>query len=538
MVEEQAGLRRVATVVAGGASEEEVFAAVTEEVGQVLAIEIASIGRYESDGTATFPAVWTNAGFFVPPANRWPLEGKNLPTLVAQTGRPARMDSFVDASGAIGASGRERGYRSQVGTPIVVEGRVWGLMIATSTAEEPLPSDTEARLASYTELLSTAIANAESRAGLGELAAEQAALRRVATLVAQGVHPQELFTAVVEEVGQLLPVDYTHMGRYEPDGAFTFVAVWSRANPLVRVGSRLRLGGKNPGTMVFETGRPARIDGFADASGPIGVLGRESGVRSAIGTPITVEGRLWGSMSAGSIDQPLPSDTDTRLAQFTELVGMAIANAENRAELTASRARIVAAADESRRRIERDLHDGAQQRLVHAVIVLKLALRALANGDPGADELVAEGLRHTEQANSELRELAHGILPGALRRGGLRAGVDALASRVSLPVSADVSVERLPASVEATAYFVISEALTNVVKHSRAHGATVIARTGPGQLRVEVSDDGVGGASRGANTGLRGLEDRVSALNGRLVLDSPPGGGTRVCALLPIPDPR
>jgi signal transduction histidine kinase len=513
MAEEQAGLRRVATVVAGGASQEEVFAAVTEEVGQVLAIEIASIGRYESDGTATFPAVWTNAGFFVPPANRWPLEGKNTPTLVAQTGRPARMDSFVDASGAIGASSRERGYRSQVGTPIVVEGRVWGLMIATSTAEEPLPSDTEARLASYTELLSTAIANAESRAGLGELAAEQAALRRVATLVAQGVHPQELFTAVVEEVGQLLPVDYTHMGRYEPDGAFTFVAVWSRANPLVRVGSQLRLG-------------------------PIGALGPESGVRSAIGTPITVEGRLWGSMSAGSIDQPLPSDTDKRLAQFTELVGMAIANAENRAELTASRARIVAAADESRRRIERDLHDGAQQRLVHAVIVLKLALRALANGDPGAGELVAEGLRHAEQANSELRELAHGILPGALRRGGLRAGVDALASRVSIPVSADVSVERLPASVEATAYFVISEALTNVVKHSRAHRATVMARTGPGQLRVEVSDDGVGGAVSGGNTGLRGLEDRVSALNGRLVLDSPPGGGTRVCALLPIPDRR
>jgi signal transduction histidine kinase len=303
------------------------------------------------------------------------------------------------------------------------------------------------------------------------------------------------------------------MGRYEPDGAFTFVAVWSRANPLVRVGSQLRLG-------------------------PIGALGPESGLRSAIGTPITVEGRLWGSMSAGSIDQPLPSDTDKRLAQFTELVGMAIANAENRAELTASRARIVAAADESRRRIERDLHDGAQQRLVHAVIVLKLALRSLANGDPGAGELVAEGLRHAEQANSELRELAHGILPGALRRGGLRAGVDALASRVSLPVSADVSVERLPASVEATAYFVISEALTNVVKHSRAHRATVMARTGPGQLRVEVSDDGVGGAVSGGNTGLRGLEDRVSALNGRLVLDSPPGGGTRVCALLPIPDQR
>lgn len=287
---------------------------------------------------------------------------------------------------------------------------------------------------------------------------------------------------------------------------------------------------------MFETGRPGRIDGYPDASGPLGVTGRELGIRSSAGTPIIVEGQVWGVMIAGStLEQSLPADTEARLGSFTELVATAVANAESRAELAASRARIVIAADESRRRIERDLHDGAQQRLVHAVIVLKLALRALANADANAGELVAEALRHAEQANSELRELAHGILPAALTRGGLRAGVEGLVSRVSVPVSVEVSVERLPAGVEATAYFVVSEALTNVVKHARAGGARVTARVERGELRVEVRDDGVGGARGGDGTGLGGLADRVAAVDGRLVLESPPGGGTRVCALLPVP---
>jgi signal transduction histidine kinase len=240
---------------------------------------------------------------------------------------------------------------------------------------------------------------------------------------------------------------------------------------------------------------------------------------------------------AGSrLEQPPPGDTEARLANFTELVATAIANAESRAALAASRARIVAAADQSRRRIERDLHDGAQQRLVHAVIVLKLALRAVLNADADAGELVAEALRHAEQANFELRELAHGILPAALTRGGLRAGVEALVSRVSLPVSVEVSVARLPTGVEATAYFVVSEALTNVVKHAHADGARVTARVERGELHVEVRDDGVGGARCGDSSGLGGLEDRVSALDGRLVVESPWGGGTSVLAVLPVSD--
>ena len=538
LAEEQAALRRVATLVAAGAPPQQVFSAVVEEVGHLLPVDLANMCRYNTDRTQTFVATWGRPGKRFPQGSRWPLGGKNLGTIVFETGRPARIDDYSDASGPVSRVARETDLRSAVGTPIVVDSRLWGMIGVGSSGAEPLPPDTEARLASFTELVATAIANAESRGELARLAEQQAALRRVATLVARGTPPEEVFAAVVDEVGELLPVESASMGRYDSDGSLTFVATWGKGVEPFAVGSRQRLGGKNLGTIVSETGRPARLDHYADTtSGPLGTGVKEAGIRSSVATPIMVEGRLHGVIAAGSVmEQPLPPDTEARLADFTELVSMAIANAESRGALAASRARIVAAADESRRRIERDLHDGAQQRLVHAVIGLKLALRALSDGDANAVELVAEGLRHAQEANSELRELAHGILPAALTRGGLQAGVRALVSRVSLPVSVDVAVERLPAGVEATAYFVISEALTNVVKHAHADGAEVTARVEDGHLRVEVRDDGVGGARGDHATGLGGLEDRVSALGGRLVLESPPDGGTRVCALLPVSD--
>jgi GAF domain-containing protein len=536
LVEEQAALRRVATLVARGARPGEVFRAVAEEVAGLIPVTSAAMGQFDPDGLVSTVAAWSPGEVAFPVGNRWDPEGNNVTGIVFATGRPARLDDFSDASGPIGVHARDVGYRSAVGSPIKVEGKVWGVMSAASSAVEPLPADTEARLASFTELVATAIANAESRVALARLAEEQAALRRVATLVARGVPPEEVFAAVTEEVVRLLPVDFAHMGRYEPDAVVTVLAASGSTAEDFPVGRGWSLGGKNVATIVFETGRPGRLDDYGAAHGVLGLTGRELGMRSSAGTPIIVEGRVWGVVVAGSTARPsLPSDIERRLGSFTELVATAVANAESRADLAASRARIVAAADESRRRIERDLHDGAQQRLVHAVIVQKLALRALSNGDPKASELVAEALRYTEQANAELRELAHGILPAALIRGGLRAGVEALVSRVPLPVSVDVPGERLPAGVEATAYFVVSEALTNVVKHARAAGAQVTALVERGELRVEVRDDGVGGARGGHGTGLGGLEDRVSALDGRLVLESPPSGGTRVSALLPVP---
>jgi GAF domain-containing protein len=551
LAEEQAALRRVATLVAQGVLPEELFVAVAEEIVNVLPVRGARIGRYESDGTVTFVATIAEPGavgalaasrLMLVPKNL-PLGGNNLATAVFETGRPARLE-HDDASGPIVAGIRGIGGGSGVGTPIVVDGRLWGLATAGTTVERPLPRDTEARLTDFTELLATAIANAESRARVARLAEEQAALRRVATLVARGVPPEELFAAVTEEVVRVLPVDLARMGRYESDGMFTYIAASGTAGAVAHIGIPLMLGGRNLATIVSETGRPARIDDFADAAGPIGVAVRlhdavvARGVGSAVGTPIIVEGRLWGIVIAGStLEQPLPPDTEARLVDFTALVAMAIANAQSRAELTASRARIVAAADETRRRIERDLHDGAQQRLVHTVILQQLALRALENGDANLGELMAEALQHAEQANSELSELAHGILPSVLTREGLRAGVQALVSRMSLPVSVEMSAERLPAGVEATAYFVVSEALTNVVKHAHADRAAVTARVGRGVLRIEICDQGVGGARVRDGTGLHGLEDRVSALDGRLVVESSGGQGTRVYALLPVPDP-
>jgi GAF domain-containing protein len=537
LVEEQAALQRVATLVARRMHQDELFAVVIEEVGRLLPAEYAFLGRYAPDGTLVVVGAWDGgAGQDLAVGSRRAVGGKNLVTIVLDTRRSARMDNYGDASGPLGVGGRERGIRSAVATPIMVEGRLWGVAVAGSCGDQPLPADAEPRLGSFTELVATAIATAESRAGLARLAEEQAALRRIATLVAGGVPPEQVFAAVTEEVERLLPVDFAHMGRYEPDDTFTILAVAGNRTERFALGNRWPLGGKNLATTVFETGRPARIDHYAaNSSGPVGAAARELGTRSAVGTPIMVEGHLWGMIGVGSSqERPLPRNTEARLGSFTELVATAIANAEGRVALAASRVRIVAAADDSRRRIERDLHDGAQQRLVQAVIMLKLALRALADADAGASEMVAEALRHAEQANAELRELAHGILPAALTRGGLQAGVKTLVSRVSLPVSVDVRVQRLPASVEATAYFVISEALTNAVKHARATGASVTARVERGELRVEVSDDGVGGARGDHGTGLGGLEDRVSALDGRFALDSRPGQGTRVRARLPV----
>jgi signal transduction histidine kinase len=254
---------------------------------------------------------------------------------------------------------------------------------------------------------------------------------------------------------------------------------------------------------------------------------------AAVGAPIVVAGRVWGLIAAMSPDVPLAVGTEHRLAQFAELVAAAIGNAESRAQLTASRARVVAAADESRRRIQRDLHDGAQQRLVHTVLTLKLAKETLAGaGGPGA-ELVAEALDNAQRATTELRELAHGIMPAALSRGGLRAGVESLAGHVALPVAVDVPTERLPPALETTAYFIVAEGLTNVVKHAGARSAQVRAVLDEGALQLEVRDDGAGGADRTRGSGLVGLADRVDALGGTFTISSPPGEGTAIVVELP-----
>jgi signal transduction histidine kinase len=364
------------------------------------------------------------------------------------------------------------------------------------------------------------------------------ALRRIATLVARGAPADELFAHVAEEVGQLFPVDFAYLGRYEADGTTTFVGVWNRGAPLLEAGTRIVRGGENLNTLISQTGRSARIEDYAALSGPIGAVGRQLGVRSGIGAPILVEDRLWGLMAAGSrLRQTLPPDTDARLASFTDLIATAIANAESRAELAASRARIVAAADETRRRIERDLHDGAQQRLVSLGLELRTAQAAVP---PELRELenevshVADGLAKLQE---ELREIARGIHPAILAEGGLEPALKTLARRSPLPVELDVHApERLPDQVEVAAYYIAAEALTNAAKHADASVVSVEVEAADGALRLSVRDDGCGGADPARGSGLVGLRDRVETLGGTICVDSPPGAGTHVGVELPLAD--
>jgi signal transduction histidine kinase len=708
LAEEQAALRRVATLVARATPPEAVFAAVAEEVGQLLPVDSASLCRYEPNDTLMFVSQWGSVAVGFPVGSRWMLGGHNLGTLVFQTGRPARIDGYAEnSSGAIAAGIRKEGLRSAVGTPVIVDGRLWGLIAAGSTRGQPLPPDTETRLASFTELVATAIASTDGRAALARLAEEQAALRRVATLVARATPPQEVFAAVAGEVGRLLAVDSAILVRYDPQDMIEVVGTWIAAGgpAPTPVGGRLPLGGRNVTTAVYQTGRPARID-YSDVSGVIGqVASCDWGLRSSIGvpvsaesrlwgcmvvafsgqelqrlsadtearltsftelvataianaqsrasvarlaqeqaalrrvatlvargvppvevfsavsdevarlfgaqagvlrfehespavvfagvaktfdlpvtmrwefqpgmasaevyrtgrsarvdamdwssargpvaaaalrlgivssvaSPIVVEGRLWGAMIVASADELLPADTEGRLGKFTELLATAIANAESRSQLAASRRRIVAASDEARRRIERDLHDGTQQRLVS----LGLTARAAeANVNADRDELRAELSRIAAglaDAVAELQELSRGIHPAVLSERGLGSALRTLARRSAVPVDLDVALDtRCPEPVEIAAYYVASEALANAMKHAQASHIEISLAARHGGLLLSVGDDGVGGADPARGSGLAGLTDRVEALGGSIQLHSPAGAGTLITVDLPL----
>jgi len=334
LAEEQAALRRVATLVARGAPAEELFAAVVAEVAGLLPVSSAAMGRYESDGTVTTVAAWSadEVAFIV--GKRWQHEGNNVTAIVARTGRPARLNDFSDASGSIGVHGRAAGYRSAVGSPIVVAGRLWGVMTAASTAEDPLPTDIEARLASFTELVATAIANADSRSGITRLADEQEALRQVAVLVAQQPSPDEVFTAVTKAVGRLLGADLAAMHAYPGDGMATTIAGWSAAGPMLPIGTQLPLDGDSVAARIFHTRTAARMDSYVDVDGETAEIARGFRLRSTVGAPILVDGALWGALMAATRgSEPLPEDAETRIAAFTELVATAVSNTEARENL-------------------------------------------------------------------------------------------------------------------------------------------------------------------------------------------------------------
>jgi signal transduction histidine kinase len=380
-----------------------------------------------------------------------------------------------------------------------------------------------------------------SLARLEALLAEQAALRRVATLVASDLDASRLFDGVCEEVGRVLSVEAANISRFEDDCTQTVVGAWGAGGaPFFPVDERVPIDGETVTGKLHRSGRPERVDDYFGVRGELVKLLRAQGIESAVGAPITVAGKTWGAIvvSRGR-PRAFPHGAEHRLADFAELVTAAVANVDAREQLAASRARIVRAGYEERRRLGRDLHDGAQQELVGAVISLKLAQRKLARAPDEAGELLEEALEHMETGIRELRELAAGIHPSVLTDRGLGAALEALAGRSPIPVELkEVPPQRLPAPVETSAYFVLAEALTNAAKHAQCSHANVGVRVEEGAVTVEVRDDGVGGADPSAGSGLRGLADRVSALGGTLEIESPAGLGTTVRARLTLGSPE
>jgi PAS domain S-box-containing protein len=371
-------------------------------------------------------------------------------------------------------------------------------------------------------------------AEVARLADERAALRRVATLVASSAPPEALFAAVSEETVAVLDAPSAAVFRFDGDHATVVGRAASSPVEGFHVGLTFPMDPSGVVWQVWQTGRSARIDSFEGDERPGAQRVREAGLTAAVAAPIAVTGRPWGALVVAAMGGgPLPDDAEARLRDFAHLVSLAVASAQGRADLVASRVRILRAGDDARRRLERNLHDGAQQRLVSLAISLRLLQKRIGEDHP-ARTLLDAACADAEAAIDDLRQLANGLHPPILTQGGLRPALASVAARLPLEVELDVAAERLPEDLEAALYFVVSEALTNTVKHAGASKAAVEVRVGAQEVEARIADDGRGGADPDGS-GIWGLRDRVEALGGALELASPPGGGTRVVAHLPLP---
>ena len=378
-----------------------------------------------------------------------------------------------------------------------------------------------------------------SRDELRMLADQQAALRRVATLVACAVEPSGLFSAVAKELARCLDVTQANLVRYEADGGSILLASHDDRGPTkeMPVGKQFAYEGENIAAMVYRTGSIARMDSHEHAAGSAAAYIRTLGLRSGVGVPIIVDGHVWGAAIVGSTrPEPVPPDTEARVGDFTDLVATAIANAETRSQLTASRARIISAADGARRRFERDLHDGAQQRLVSLGLELRTAETSVPSELPALRDQISHIATSLTGVSEDLLAIARGIHPAILSRGGLGPALHTLARRSTVPVDLHLGVDdrRLPDSVEVAAYYVVAEALTNTAKHAHASEVNVSAQADGANLRLSIRDDGIGGADLTRGSGLIGLTDRVEALGGRVQISSVAGSGTSLVATIPI----
>jgi PAS domain S-box-containing protein len=532
---EQAALRRVATLVAKECLPAEVFAAVGDEVVKVFSnVECALVCDEGGDCVRVVAVSGPGASAVFPVGTRLLIDCHSLAVGVLREGQSRRIDDWTAAAGALAARAREHGIASAVGVPIVVRGRVWGAMVAARFDGGRCPPETETRIEQFADLVATAITNAETRAEAERLTEEQAALRRVATLVANGASATAVFDAVAAEIERLLDADQVALSRYELGGEVTVVAHRGLGAWPLPLDSRLSCPGDGAPATVGE--RPVRIERSHNDHNAVAEPNGRVDVRVAVAAPVVVENRQWGVIQAGwSRDDSLPANIEERIAQFAQLLDTAIANAESRANLIASRARLVAASDEARRRFERDLHDGVQQRLVS----LALELQGTVTIARGGDETLIAQLAHVREglvgALDDLRELSRGIHPAILSEGGLAPALRALARRSAVPVELDLGVgRRLDEHVEVGAYYVVSEALTNAAKHAHASKVRVHASADDVLLKITVDDDGVGGADPARGSGLTGLTDRVAALGGTIAIDSRRGKGTSLHVELPV----
>ena len=529
LVDEQTALRRVATLVASGVTDVDLVAAVTSEIAQLFAADRATALRWDGDSVRVI-GDWTADGAPMTLADRvYSFGGDTLTARVVSSGAPARVEGLDDLHTDFARERwQELGIQAAIGAPIVLDGRTWGVIMASRrTLDDPFAPGAEHRLGDFAALVAQAISNSDARLEVAALAEEQTSLRRVATLVAGGRPRAEVLAATTREVGRIFAARAVYFVRWEGvQDEVCLVGGWTDGTEDAAEG-RLYHPSQGGATLkVLETGFASR----GEETSP------ELGARFAIAAPVIVNANLEGALVAlRPPDAAFPAGAEIRLRSFADLISQAIANARAQDEMRASRARIVRAADEARRKLERNLHDGAQQRLVSSSLSLRLALAKLPEDASESQAILSSAAEELKLAIDELRELARGLHPAILTEQGLDVALEVLAERAPMQVDVCTNLDRrLPVDVEAAAYYVVSESLTNCAKYAEASAVEVRVTRADCLARVEVVDDGVGGADVTRGSGLRGLADRVEALDGKLGVESAPSSGTRVWAEIPL----
>jgi signal transduction histidine kinase len=534
IAEEQAALQRIATLTARAHDPEEVFAVVATEAGRVLDAETTRLMRI--DDLAQEALVVASYGPLDPGMEVGALvslSGQTLTRMMIDAGTVVRVDTTALEPGQLRTRLEQRGVRTAVIAPIVVDGRIWG-SLGASWRRETTIDGIEEHVAGFASAVATALREASDREAIRELAAAQAALRRVATLVAGGAAPAEVLRAIAVEVNELMGVDATILARFDPPGTTaTVMALASSLPSWAREGDVVPLEGDSTLTRVHDSGRPARIDDYRTVSGRIAERQRGAGRVASAGAPVTVEGRLWGAVIATwTAARAMPVAAEERLAEFTELIAVAIANSESSAELAASRVRVMLAGDEARRQIQRDLHDGAQQRLVSLALQLREAqrrARALVAGDPSVEARFEQLVQAVTDAGEELQRTARDLYPAGLERGGLQRALRGLARRAAIPLTLAIELPlRLPEPLEVVSYQIVQEAIHDAIKHGQASALTVKLTYANDSLELALTDDGACDGEPVPGTGLLALRDRVEALGGRLETGSAHGQGTEI----------